>query len=159
MDIAAPGSSSRSLLPWAWHLIQGSGQGRGAKIGLPEGVSGLDPLARVVLDKLLEQVDCLVARVGHDGLQGDRLRVGERDLGEIGQRPDPRPDLLVGRAQDLDHDAELVDVVLAGEDGRVIEHLAEDAAHRPEIDGLCILPGAVQQFRSPIFVLRDFTSF
>ena len=36
---------------------------------------------------------------------------------------------------------ELVQVVLAGEDGPVGEHLSQNAAHRPDVDGLGVALG------------------
>lgn len=46
--------------------------------------------------------------------------------------------LLAGGAQHTKDVVELVQVVLAGEDGTVRQHLGQDAAHRPDVDGLSI---------------------
>jgi hypothetical protein len=52
-------------------------------------------------------------------------------------------DDVVGRgAQELGDDGELVDVVLAGEEGLALEHLGEDAAGAPDVDlDVVLLPG------------------
>lgn len=42
--------------------------------------------------------------------------------------------LLAGRAEHAEDVVELVEVVLAGEDRSVGQHLRQDASHRPDVD-------------------------
>ena len=49
--------------------------------------------------------------------------------------------LGVGRAQDAQDVVQLVQVVLAREDGPVREHLGQDAAYRPHVDRLGVTFG------------------
>lgn len=44
--------------------------------------------------------------------------------------------LLAGRAQHAEDVVELVQIVLAREDGAVGQHLGQDAAYGPDVDGL-----------------------
>ena len=49
-----------------------------------------------------------------------------------------------------DNDAKLVDIVFSREERTVVTQLAQYAAHRPQVDPLRVVPGAVQQLRGPV---------
>ena len=67
----------------------------------------------------------------------------------------PRPYAVVWRAQHPNHYSELVYVVFSRENGGKIQKLPEDASHGPEIHGLRVLPGAIEQLRRPVPTRRN----
>lgn len=45
---------------------------------------------------------------------------------------------------------ELIEIVLAGKDGPVADHLSQNAAHRPNINGLGVALRVEHDFRCPV---------
>ena len=88
--------------------------------------------------------------LGEHLLEADPRGVWEGDLAEVREGGDPGPHLLSGCAQVSYHKAQLVNVILSGEQGAVIKHLSQHAAHRPEIHTLSVVPGPGQELRSTI---------
>lgn len=73
-------------LPGHRHLPQVRGrERRRVEVGVEQGVPGRHPLRRVVLDEALEERMRAGRRVWQQPLQRDGWRVGERDLGVVGQ--------------------------------------------------------------------------
>ena len=73
-------------------------------------------------------------------------RLWEGDFPVVGQFLNARPVLGRGCAERREHQSELVDVVVAGEERASCDELAQDAAHRPHVHGATVELGAVQQF-------------
>ena len=55
-----------------------------------------------------------------------------------------------GGAENTEDVVELVEVVLAREDGAVGEHLGQDAAHGPDVDGLRVALGVEHDLGGPV---------
>ena len=51
---------------------------------------------------------------------------------------------LGGCSQPSNDNSQLVNVILAGEEWGLVDELPEDAAHRPQVDALSVLAGAVE---------------
>lgn len=67
-------------------------------------------------------------------------------------------DIVWGSAEKLGDDRELVDVILAREEGLALEHLGEDAAGTPDIDlDVVLLPGE-HDFGGAVVTSRDIAS-
>ena len=50
---------------------------------------------------------------------------------------DDTAEVFVGRrAQNAENVVQLIEIMFAGEDGPIRQHLREDATHRPDVDGL-----------------------
>mmetsp|Transcript_3994 Transcript_3994/g.15947 ORF Transcript_3994/g.15947 Transcript_3994/m.15947 type:complete len:297 (+) Transcript_3994:983-1873(+) len=62
------------------------------------------------------------------------LGVGKGDLVEVGERRRRRPALRGRRAEDPEHEDELLEVRVAGEQRRVPRKARRDAAERPQVD-------------------------
>ena len=67
----------------------------------------------------------------------------------------PRPYAVVWRPQHPNHYSELVYVIFSRENGGKIQKLPEDASHGPEIHGIRVLPGAIEQLRRPVPTRRN----
>ena len=110
-----------------------------AEVGVLQGLRHRDPLVGVEGQHLLQQVEGLGVGLGVDSCEGDLWSEGER--GEVAARlviEDGCEVLLCGGAQHAHDVVELVQVVLAGEDGAVGEHLRQDAAHGPHVNRLVV---------------------
>lgn len=96
-----------------------------------------DPVVRVKGEHLAEQVKrvrvgvCEQPRPGHLRFVRQRLQVAAGLLVD-----DALEVLLRGRPEHAEDVVQLVQVVLAGEDGPVAEHLRQYAADGPDVDGL-----------------------
>ena len=60
------------------------------------------------------------------------------------------PDAVIGRAQQVDDQLQLVDLGLARQERLVGQQLAEDAASAPHVEGRGLSPGVEQQLRGPV---------
>jgi hypothetical protein len=69
---------------------------------------------------------------------------------EIREVADAGPCFLVGGAKVAEHAEQLVDFAVAGEKGAAVDHLGEDAAHGPHVDGGGVVLGAEQDFRGAV---------
>mmetsp|Transcript_28317 Transcript_28317/g.83162 ORF Transcript_28317/g.83162 Transcript_28317/m.83162 type:complete len:375 (-) Transcript_28317:10-1134(-) len=121
------------------------------EVGVCERLLHGDALGRVEEQQFVEQVDGHGVSVGVDLLKGD--------LWLKGQGPDVPPRLLrldvvdvlvVGGADDVRDEVELVDVVLTWEERLPPEELCKDAPHRPHVDGLRVLLPRQHDFRCPV---------
>lgn len=63
---------------------------------------------------------------------------------------DTRPCLLVGSAKHTEDAEQLIDLAVTREDGAVVEHFDEDAAHGPNVDGASILSSSEKNLRCAI---------
>jgi hypothetical protein len=97
----------------------------------------------VVDEKPGQQVDGRRRRVGHQLVERHAGELGKRDLVVVGQTGQPGPRRLVGRAEDAQHAAQLLDVVVAGKQRRIVEQLAEDAPDCPQVDAFVVATSAV----------------
>lgn len=100
-----------------------------------QGFLDRNSVMRVEGEHLAEQVQRIRVGIGE--------QPGPRDLRLVRQRLQVAAGLLVddalevllgGRTQHAQDVVQLVQVVLAGEDGPVAEHLRQYAAHRPNVD-------------------------
>jgi len=73
-----------------------------------------------------------------------------RHHGEVAQLGDAGPALLRRRAEQLEDEVELLELVAAGQDGLAQQQLGQDAAGGPEVDGGPVLRGAEEQLRRPV---------
>ena len=69
---------------------------------------------------------------------------------EVGEVADARPHLLVRGAEVAEHAEQLVDLAVAGEERAAIDHLSEDAADGPDVDGSGVVFRAEEDFGSAI---------
>ena len=138
------------LLPWSRHLLKSCWEGLLVKVFVSESLPRADSGLAVVVDKQRHEVKGRGRGLRDHLLEADPGGVGEGDLAEVREGGDPGPHLLGGCAQVPDDQAQLVDVVLAGEQGAVVEELGQHAAHGPEVDTLGVVPGPVQELRGPI---------
>ena len=115
------------------------------EVGMEEGVFGAYALVRAVDEKELDELDGLVARVGHELVEGNGLVEGKLDLVVVGQLGEAGPCGLAGRAESAYDQRELLDVRVAGEERTLVEQLAEYAADGPQVDALVVLARAVEE--------------
>lgn len=101
---------------------------------MSQGVLHNNAVVRVECQHLVQQVERLGVRVGvqprpgHFGLERQRLQVA------AGLLVDDALQILWRRgAQDTQDVVQLVQIVLAGEDRPVAQHLCQDAAHAPDV--------------------------
>ena len=105
-----------------------------------------DALARVEHQHALNQVDGQRVRLGVEAREGHAGGVGQgADVAARLLAGDEVQVVLVGRADEVDDELELVDVVLAGEQRLAAQQLREDAAHGPHVDGEGVLVAGEQQ--------------
>ena len=122
-----------------------------AEVGVLQGLRHSDPLVGVEGQHLLQQVEGLGVGLGVDSCEGDLWSEGER--GEVAARlviEDGGEVLLCGGAQHAHDVVELVQVVLAGEDWSVGDHLSQDTADCPDIDGLVVSLGVDHDLRRSV---------
>lgn len=109
-------------------------------------VAGGDALLGVEGEGLHEQVDAvradgaeahLVPVLAADGVLG-----GDGVLGELG---DAGPVVLVGGADGLADELDLVELVVAGHVGGAHDELGKDGADGPDVDGAAVVLGAKEQ--------------
>ena len=99
-----------------------------------------DALARVEREHRLEQRERHRVGVGVDLLDGDRRLAWQgADVPLRLLRLDALNVVVRGSADHVGDQIELVDVVLAREEGLAAQQLGEDAADRPDVDGLGVL--------------------
>ena len=138
------------LLSRSRHLLQSCWKGLLIEVFVSESIPRTDPGLAVVVDKQCHEVQGGGWGFRDHLLEADPGGVGEGDLAEVREGGHPGPHLLGGCAEVPDDQTQLVDVVLAGEQGAVVEQLGQDATHGPEVDTLGVVPGPVQELRGPI---------
>lgn len=115
----------------------------GGKIFVGESLGGGDTLAGIENKHLLEKVQGLRIGIGELVGKGNALTLGEGLNKAKGVfTTDSLYDIIWGGTEELGDDGELMDVILAGEEGSALEHLGENTASRPDVDSnIVLLPG------------------
>lgn len=113
------------------------------KVGVPQRLPRGDARRRVVDEHARQQVQAQRVERRRDLLERPRPPLGEGLL-PVGELPHARPAVLVRRAHDLEDLEELVDLRVAREQRAVVDHLDEDAADGPDVDGRRVRLGAEQ---------------
>jgi len=114
------------------------------QVGVLEGLLDGDAVGGVEIEHLLEQVERIAVGVGVEldkwhllalwHVANPVLSTGGADASEA---------LIRGRAQDIDDQAHLVDVVLAREQHFSSQELGKDASDGPDVDGYKVTNGRV----------------
>mmetsp|Transcript_36645 Transcript_36645/g.90485 ORF Transcript_36645/g.90485 Transcript_36645/m.90485 type:complete len:280 (+) Transcript_36645:895-1734(+) len=120
----------------------------GVEVGVLQRLSGVDALGGVVHQHLLQQVDAVRVQLRDHLVQV--LLLPLRELVPVAQARHARPQLLVGRAQQLEDVQQLLQLAVAGEQRLLAGQLGEDAPHGPHIDGAGVLRAAQQQLRRAV---------
>mmetsp|Transcript_44586 Transcript_44586/g.104155 ORF Transcript_44586/g.104155 Transcript_44586/m.104155 type:complete len:414 (+) Transcript_44586:116-1357(+) len=106
-----------------------------------------DPLGGIVCEHRVQQRERLRGKsLGReDGGQLVEVARGQHDARGERQRSELWPDALVGSAEQVAHHLQLLDLVRSRHQRPVQQQLAEDAAHRPHVDGEAVAFGAEQE--------------
>ena len=122
-----------------------------AEVGVLQGLRHRDPLVGVEGQHPLQEVHGLGVSLWVD--------FGERDLGSEWERGEIAASLVIeyggevllcGRTQDTHDVVQLVQVMFPGEYRPVGDHLGQDAAHGPDIDGLVVSLGVDHDLRGSV---------
>jgi len=114
-----------------------------------QGLTCRDSLGGVVREHFGEEIEAVGVQVRHRLLEGPGLPAGEVSL-VVGEGGDARPDVL-GRGSKGPEDFEnLVDFRVAREEGVAGDHLGEDAANAPDIDGDGVVLAAEEDLRGAV---------
>lgn len=130
----------------AGQVLLGGGLGVGVPPGVLEHLAGGDALPGVEDEGPDEEVDPFLA----DGAEAHLVVVAgaEGDLlgdGVLGEGGDAGPVVVVGCADGLADEADLVELVVAGHVGGAGDELGEDGADGPDVDGAAVVLGAEEE--------------
>lgn len=123
---------------------------------MADGVFCTDALAGIVGQQLGEDVlEVLRAACREELVQPCALLGGEVDLHVRGLALEPVQQFLAGRAEDVVDAVDLVELVLAGEEGFLGDELEQHAAEAPDIHLLVIVAIGHEALRRPVPPGRD----
>lgn len=107
---------------------------------MPDGVFCTDALTRIVGQQLVQYVlQILGAACGEELLDADALLGREVDLHVRGLALEPFQDFLLGSAEHVIDAVDLVEFVLAGEEGLLGDEFEEDAPEAPDVHLLVVV--------------------